>query len=144
VSLQLELTDSLITKNMRQAASSPRTELTRALMQQGREVLRDLRAKTRDAADIARVLSSTIEECQQQGGPASSVIAEGAPRTLNPLVAEDFMQLAATLLPAFQHAAATKIEVCLIYRASELCREHKPYVTIVGPETSGYEWLRAD
>lgn len=93
-------------------------------MQQGREVLRDLRAKTRAAADITKVLSRTMDEYQQQGGPASSLIVEGVPRALNPLVAEDFMQIGCQAVAnAFQHAAAKKIEVRLIYRGSELCLE---------------------
>ena len=127
VSLQLEATDSLIEETHAAKPHLVRAlDLARALMRQGREVLRDLRAKTRDAADITRVLSRTIEEYQQQGGPASSLIVEGAPRTLNPLVAEDFMQIGRqAIINAFQHAAAKKIEVCLIYRALELCLEIK-------------------
>jgi signal transduction histidine kinase/ligand-binding sensor domain-containing protein len=125
VSLQLEATDSLIEET--HAAKRHllhALDLSRALMQQGREVLRDLRAKSRDAADITRVLSRTIEESQQQGEPASSLIVEGAPRGLNPLVAEDFVQIGRQAIAnAFRHAAAKKIEVCLIYGATELCLE---------------------
>jgi signal transduction histidine kinase len=125
VSLQLEATDSLIGETHAAKRHLVRAlDLSHALMQQGREVLRDLRAKTREAVDITRVLSKTIEEYQQQGGPAATLIVEGAPRTLNPLVAEDFMQIGRQAVAnAFQHAAAKKIEVRLIYRAAELCLE---------------------
>jgi signal transduction histidine kinase/ligand-binding sensor domain-containing protein len=125
VSLQLEATDSLIDETHAAKRHLVRAlDLSRALLGQGREVLRDLRAKTRHAVDITRVLSRTIEEYQQKGEPASTLIVEGAPRTLNPLVAEDFVQIGRQALAnAFQHAAAKKIEVFLFYRASELCLE---------------------
>jgi signal transduction histidine kinase len=127
VSLQLELTDSFIEETHAAKRHLVRAlDLSRALMEQGRAVLRDLRAKTRDAADVTTVLSRTIEESQRQGGPASSLIVEGSPRNLNPLVAEDFMQIGRQAITnAFQHAAAKKVEVCLIYRATELCLEVK-------------------
>jgi signal transduction histidine kinase/ligand-binding sensor domain-containing protein len=125
VSLQLEATDLLIEETHAAKRHLGRAlDLSRALMQQGREVLRDLRAKTRGAADITKVLSRTIEEYQQQGGPAASLIIEGAPGTLNPLVAEDLMQIGRQAIAnAFQHSSAKKIEARLIYRASELCLE---------------------
>jgi signal transduction histidine kinase len=127
VSLQLEAIDSLMDETHGAKRHIVRAlDLSRALMQQGREVLRDLRAKTRDAADITKALSRTIEECQRQGGPACSLIVEGPPRTLNPLVAEDFMQIGRQAIAnAFQHAAAKEIKISLIYRASELCLEVK-------------------
>lgn len=127
VSLQLEATDSLIEETHAAKRHLSRAlDLSRALMQQGREVLRDLRAKSRDAPDITRVLSRAIEESQQQGEPASSLIVEGAPRGLNPLVAEDFVQIGRQAIAnAFRHAAAKNIEVCLIYGATELCLEVK-------------------
>jgi signal transduction histidine kinase/ligand-binding sensor domain-containing protein len=127
VSLQLEAIDSLMDETHGAKRHIVRAlDLSRALMQQGREVLRDLRAKTRDAADITKALSRTIEECQRQGGPACSLIVEGPPRTLNPLVAEDFMQIGRQAITnGFQHAAAKEIKISLIYRASELCLEVK-------------------
>jgi signal transduction histidine kinase len=125
VSLQLEVTDSLTEATHAAKPHVARAlDLSRALMQQGREVLRDLRAKTRDAADVTAALSKIIEEFQQRGGPPASLIVEGTPRNLNPLVAEDFVQIGRQVITnAFQHAAAKKIEARLIYQESELCLE---------------------
>ena len=72
VSLQIELVDSLIDEPPVAKAHLQRAlTLSRTLMQQGREVLRDLREKTRDANDIAKALSASIREAQQEGGPQS-------------------------------------------------------------------------
>ena len=122
VSLQLEVTDSLIEETHAAKQHLVRAlDLCRVLMQQGRDVLRDLRAKTRDAADVIRVLSRTIEGFQRQSKVVSSLIVEGTPRSLNPAVVEDFVQIGKQAVAnAFQHAAAKKIEVRLIYGTSDL------------------------
>jgi signal transduction histidine kinase len=80
-----------------------------------------LRAKTRAAADIAAVLSNAIEEGRRQGGPASRLTVEGQDRNLNPMVADEFIQIGCQAIAnALQHAMATKIEVHLIYKPAEL------------------------
>jgi signal transduction histidine kinase len=122
VSLQIELTDALIEESH---AAKPHLEraliLSRTLMQKGREVLRDLREKERGAEDITRMLSNALEEGQWQGGPASRLTVEGQPRNVNPLVADEILQIGCQAIAnAFQHAAAKKIEVYLIYKSSEL------------------------
>jgi signal transduction histidine kinase len=123
VSLQIELIDALIEDPH---AAKPHLEraliLSRALMQKGHEVLRGLRAKTRDAADITTVLLNAMEEGQQQRGPPSRLTVEGQPCILNPLVADEFIQIGCQAIAnAFQHAMGTKIEVYLIYKPMELC-----------------------
>jgi signal transduction histidine kinase/ligand-binding sensor domain-containing protein len=127
VSLQIELSDSLIEERH---AAKPHLQraltLSRGLMLKGREVLRDLREKPRDAADIARVLRKAMEDFQREGGPVSNLTVEGTPRIVNPLVADDLTQIGyQAIANAFQHAAAGKIEVRMIYRPSELCLEVK-------------------
>ncbi len=122
VSLQIELVDSLVDKPPEAKAHLQRALiLSRALMQKGREVLRDLREKTRDASDIAKTLSATIQEAQQEGGPAATLTVEGTPRSVNPLVAGDLAQIGRqAIINAFQHAGAKKIGVCVHYKATEL------------------------
>jgi signal transduction histidine kinase len=127
VSLQIELSDSLIEERH---AAKPHLQraltLSRGLMRKGREVLRDLREKARDAADIARVLRKAMEDFHREGGPDSNLTVEGTPRIVNPLVADDLTQIGyQAIANAFQHAAAGKIEVRMIYRPSELCLEVK-------------------
>jgi signal transduction histidine kinase/ligand-binding sensor domain-containing protein len=125
VSLQIELTDALLEEPHAAKRHLQRALiLSRELMQKGRAVLRDLREKARDAPDIPKLLSNTMEGIQRQGGPASRLTVEGQPRPLNPLIAEDFVQIGCQAIAnAFQHATAKKIEVYLIYKAAELCLE---------------------
>jgi signal transduction histidine kinase len=125
VSLQIELTDALIEEPHAAKAHLQRALiLSRALMQKGREVLRDLREKTREATDITRVLSNALDGGQQADGPASRLTVEGQPRDVNPLVADEFVQIGCQAIAnAFQHAAAKKLEVHLVYKPAELCLE---------------------
>jgi signal transduction histidine kinase/ligand-binding sensor domain-containing protein len=122
VSLQIELVDSLVEEPPLAKAHLQRAlALSRALMQNGREVLRDLREKTRDASDLAKALSTSIEEAQQEGGPAATLNVEGTPRSVNPLVADDLVQIGCQAIAnAFQHAGAKRIEVHLDYKKAEL------------------------
>lgn len=122
VSLQIELVDSLVSEPPEAKAHLQRAlTLSRALMQKGREVLRDLREKTRDGTDIAKALLTTIEEAQQESGPDATLSVEGTPRSVNPLVADDLAQIGCqAIVNAFQHAGATKIEVYLHYESTEL------------------------
>jgi signal transduction histidine kinase len=125
VSLQIELTDALIEEPH---AAKPHLEraliLSRMLMQKGREVLRDLREKERGAEDITRILSNALEEGQQHDGPASRLTVEGQTRIVNPLVADEFVQIGCQAIAnAFQHAAARKIVVYLRYKPAELFLE---------------------
>jgi signal transduction histidine kinase len=67
-----------------------------------------------------------MEDFQREGGPLSNLTVEGTPRIVNPLVADDLTQIGyQAIANAFQHAAAGKIEVRMIYRPSELCLEVK-------------------
>jgi signal transduction histidine kinase/ligand-binding sensor domain-containing protein len=122
VSLQIELVDSLVEEPPLAKAHLQRAlTLSRALMQKGREVLRDLREKTRDASDIAKALSTSIQEAQQEGGPSATLSVEGTPRSVNPLVADDLAQIGSQAIAnAFQHAGAKRIEVHLNYKTTEL------------------------
>ncbi len=122
VSLQIELVDSLVSEPPEAKAHLQRAlTLSRALMQKGREVLRDLREKTRDGTDIAKALLTTIEEAQQESGPDATLSVEGTPRSVNPLVADDLAQIGCqAIVNAFQHAGARKIEVYLHYESTEL------------------------
>ena len=122
VSLQIELVDSLIDAPPIAKAHLQRAlTLSRTLMQKGREVLRDLREKTRDASDIAKALSTTIQEVQQEGGPTATLNVEGTPRPINPVIADDLAQIGCqAIVNAFQHAGATKVEVSLHYKTTEL------------------------
>jgi signal transduction histidine kinase len=95
--------------------------LSRALMQKGRKVLRDLRETTRDASDIAAALSTAIQDSQQEGGPVATLHVEGTPRPLSPLVADDLAQIGCqAIVNAFQHSGATRIVASLTYKSTEL------------------------
>jgi signal transduction histidine kinase/ligand-binding sensor domain-containing protein len=122
VSLQIELVDSLVEKPPEAKAHLQRAlTLSRALLQQGREVLRDLREKTRDASEIAHALSATVQQVRQDGGPSAKLAVEGIPRPVDPLVADDLVQIGRqAIVNAFQHAGAQQIEVYLNYRTTEL------------------------
>lgn len=122
VSLQIELVDSLVDQPPEAKAHLQRAlTLSRALMQKGREVLRDLREKTRDASDIAKALSTTIEEARQAGGPEATLKVEGTPRPVNPLVADDLAQIGCQAIAnALQHAGARRVDVQLHYKPTEL------------------------
>jgi signal transduction histidine kinase len=122
ISLQIELVDSLVEEPPTAKAHLQRAlTLSRALMQKGREVLRDLREKTRDADDIPKLLLATIQESRQEGGPAATLNVEGTPRPVNPLVADDLAQIGCqAIVNAFQHAGARNIEVHLHYKTKEL------------------------
>ena len=122
VSLQIELVDSLVDEPPEAKAHLQRAlTASRALMQKGREVLRDLREKSRDANDIAKALAAAISQAQQEGGPLAALAVEGTVRPVNPLVADDLAQIGCqAIVNAFQHAGATKIEVRLHYKPTEL------------------------
>jgi signal transduction histidine kinase len=95
--------------------------LSRALMQKGRDVLRDLRETTREASDVVKVLSAAIEDARYEGGPAAILLVEGAARPVNPMVADDLGQIGCqAIVNAFQHSKAKKIEVRLDYKTREL------------------------
>ncbi|MBV8550343.1 MAG: hypothetical protein JOY54_03510 [Acidobacteriaceae bacterium] len=123
VSLQVELTDALLEESHTAKPHLQRAlALARELMQKGREVLRDLREKERESADISRALSKAIEDVQGQAGPAARLIIEGHPRAVNPLVADELVQIGCQALAnAFQHSTARRIGVFLIYSPAELC-----------------------
>jgi signal transduction histidine kinase len=122
VSLQIELVDNLVDKPPEAKAHLQKAlALSRALMQKGRAVLRDLRETTREASDLVNVLSAAIEDATYDGGPAAILLVEGAPRPVNPLVADDLGQIGCqAIVNAFQHSGAKNIEVHLDYKTSEL------------------------
>jgi len=141
VSLQVELTDALL-EDAHTAKPHLQRALTlaRELMHKGREVLRDLREKKFDTADIAKVLSNTMVAAQQNGGPAYRLTVEGQPRPVNPLIAGEFAQIGCqAIVNAFQHSTAENVMVCLSYGPAELRLEVKdngcgidPHVVQVG------------
>jgi signal transduction histidine kinase len=122
VSLQIELVDNLVDKPAEAKAHLQKAlALSRALMQKGRAVLRDLRETTREASDLVKVLSAAIEDARYEGGPAAILLVGGAPRPVNPLVADDLGQIGCqAIVNAFQHSGAKNIEVQLDYKTSEL------------------------
>ena len=122
VSLQIELVDNLVDKPAEAKAHLQKAlALSRALMQKGRAVLRELRETTREASDLLKVLSAAIDDARHEGGPAAILLVEGAPRPVNPLVADDLGQIGCqAIVNAFQHSGAKKIEVHLDYKTSEL------------------------
>jgi signal transduction histidine kinase len=125
VSLQIEMIDSLVQEQHPAKAYVQRSlTLSRSLMQKGRDVLRDLRERKRDAGDLTRILSEVLKQAQQEGGPEARLTIEGKPCALNPVVADEFAQIGSqAIINAFQHANARQIDVCLIYHPTQLCLE---------------------
>jgi signal transduction histidine kinase len=122
VSLQIELVDNLVDKPAEAKAHLQKAlALSRALLQKGRAVLRDLRETTREASDLVTVLSAAIEDARYEGGPAAILLVGGTPRPVNPLIADDLGQIGCqAIVNAFQHSGAKSIEVHLDYKTSEL------------------------
>jgi signal transduction histidine kinase len=122
VSLQIELVDNLVDKPAEAKAHLQKAlALSRALLQKGRAVLRDLRETTREASDLVTVLSAAIEDARYEGGPTAILIVGGTPRPVNPPVADDLGQIGCqAIVNAFQHSGAKSIEVHLDYKTSEL------------------------
>lgn len=122
VSLQIELIDSLIPEPHTAKPHLQRAlALSRALLQTGRQVLRNLREKTHYTSDLTGALSKTIEEFQRTDGPAASLTVQGTARAINPIVAEELLQVGSQAIAnAFQHAKAKRIEVYLMYKPNEL------------------------
>ena len=125
VSLQVEAVDTLI-EDQHPAKSHVQRALTlsRSLMEQGRQVLRDLREKKQEPGDLTRTLSQALEEAQRPGGPEARLTVEGQARALNSVISDEFAQIGRQAITnAFQHAKARQIDVHLVYNPTQLCLE---------------------
>jgi signal transduction histidine kinase/ligand-binding sensor domain-containing protein len=91
------------------------------VMLEGREMVLDLRATVSEQNDLPAALAN-FGEAMRKGNPASfSVLVNGSPRHLHPVVFEEIFKIGKEALGnAFRHSGANNIEAELNYERSEL------------------------
>jgi signal transduction histidine kinase/ligand-binding sensor domain-containing protein len=87
---------------------------------EGRDVVQGLRASAAERNDLAAEIRTVGDELAShksaQPSPAISVVVEGQPRDLHPIVRDEIYKIAAEALRnAFRHALARQVEVELRY-----------------------------
>ncbi|HEY3823781.1 MAG TPA: two-component regulator propeller domain-containing protein [Bryobacteraceae bacterium] len=93
-----------------------------AMMAEGRERVRDLRAHSEAPGSLAEAFSAVAAQLSGDGAyPAFRVVLEGDQRELTPLVRDELYRIGReALVNAFAHAHARLIEAELVYRPHEL------------------------
>lgn len=77
--------------------------------------------RTADSADVAEALSETANRMRGLYPADFSMVVEGRPRTLHPIVRSEVCRIGEeAIINAFQHGEAKLIEVALSYGATEL------------------------
>lgn len=85
-------------------------------LEQGRDRVEGLRASAGNTPSLPTAFADMLEELGAQSQVQRRVLVEGAPRPLQPLVADELYQLGReALLNAFRHAQASSIEVEIAY-----------------------------
>ena len=87
---------------------------------EGRDAVQGLRSSTQDTNDLADALRTLGEQLAADEGAGTNAVlrveAQGAPRTLHPIVRDEIVRIAGEALRnAFRHADAKRIEVELHY-----------------------------
>jgi signal transduction histidine kinase len=91
------------------------------VMQQGRELVLDLRTRSSEAGDLAHDLEAAATEFAKQYPARFTLVVTGKERALNSLIAEELYKLGGeALFNSFSHASATSIEAEIIFGANEL------------------------
>jgi signal transduction histidine kinase len=95
-------------------------------IQEGRAAIRDLRSEPLQSGNLPELLKATCSELADAHelhapAPRFILIVEGTERTLSPAVLEEVSKVARELIRnAFQHAAASRIEVEIRFDAGQL------------------------
>jgi ligand-binding sensor domain-containing protein/signal transduction histidine kinase len=96
-------------------------ELMNQVGQEGRNTIRSLRSPLRGSQDLEQALSQVREEFPATENIDFSVVVEGTPRLLNPIVWDEVYHLGREAITnAFRHSGASKIEVEIEYTARYL------------------------
>jgi len=96
-------------------------ELMNQVSEEGRNTIRSLRSPLRAAHDLERSLSEIRNEFPGAEKVNFSVVVEGLPRILNPIVWDEVYRLGReAIVNAFRHSSAGKIEVEIEYTRRSL------------------------
>lgn len=96
-------------------------ELTRQLIEEGRNAVGGLRSPQGGSLDLGESFSQIQQEFAGQDGTEFRVIVEGTPRPLNPLMRDDIYRIGREAVTnAFRHSHANNVEVELEYAADGL------------------------
>ncbi|MFZ0200225.1 MAG: two-component regulator propeller domain-containing protein [Candidatus Sulfotelmatobacter sp.] len=96
-------------------------ELMNQVGQEGRNTIRSLRSPLRGSHDLEQALSQIGEEFPGTENVDFSIVVEGLPRLLNPIVWDEVYRLGREAITnAFRHSGAKKIEVEIEYSARHL------------------------
>jgi signal transduction histidine kinase/ligand-binding sensor domain-containing protein len=95
--------------------------LMKQVGEEGRDTVRSLRSPRRESYDLEQAFSEIQKEFPDQENVEFHVIAEGAPRLLNPGIWDEVYRLGReAVLNAFRHSRASKIQVEVRYAARSL------------------------
>jgi signal transduction histidine kinase/ligand-binding sensor domain-containing protein len=91
------------------------------VIDEGRNAVRGLRSGHDDSDDLAQAFSHVAQELVIQQEVDFRVVMEGMPRALHPVIRDEVYRIGReSLVNAFRHARASKIEVEVDYSASNL------------------------
>lgn len=96
-------------------------ELMNQIGEEGRSTIRSLRSPLRGSTDLEQALWQVREEFPAAGNVDFTVVVDGLPRLLNPIVWDDVYRLGREAITnAFRHSGANKIEVELEYTSRNM------------------------
>jgi len=107
------------------SAAKPRLghvlELMSRVIEEGRHAVRGLRSSRSGSLDLEQALSGVQQELGFNGDADFSVIVEGEPRPLQPVLRDEVYRIGReALINAFRHSQAEEIEVEIEYAARKL------------------------
>jgi signal transduction histidine kinase len=128
--LRFHAVDRLLPTRPLEAKAALNGALNRAdqALVESRDAIRNIRSSTRDTPDLAQALNEIMADLKQESGdedlsPISlSLIVEGEPRELSPLMSEEICRIGREALRnSLLHARPHRIEVEITYSDSHLC-----------------------
>jgi signal transduction histidine kinase len=122
VSMQLHVADDQL------PADSPAKPLMKRVLtlmgrviDEGRNAIRGLRSADDDSCDLGQALSRVAQELVVQQQVDFRIVMEGLPRALHPVIRDEVYRIGReSLMNAFRHSRASKIEVEVDYSSSNL------------------------
>jgi signal transduction histidine kinase/streptogramin lyase len=91
------------------------------VIDEGRNAVRGLRSEHGDSQDLGQAFSRVAQELAIQQEVDFRVVMEGLPRALHPVIRDEVYRIGReSLVNAFRHSRASKIEVEIDYSASNL------------------------
>ncbi len=114
--LRLQVVNELLPPGKAKERLEQSLERADQAIAEGRSAVEDLRTTVTADSDLAEALRVAGEEMLCDGGPTFRLVAEGAPRDLNPMLRDEVYRIACEALRnAFRHAQARHIEVEIAY-----------------------------